>query len=436
MLSLSSNRQEVHIYDLASPKAPCLRLEDSRQSSRSEGVITTTFVQPSSSAAKSSSSTHLLTGGSYGTVRLWNIMSKPNSSRQQRRGDSLSSKCLWSIPVFGSKGEGVCDTMVLPSTTLTTPATNSAPSNKKPLVLLTGNASSLALLDTNKCTRKAFSTTVTPTVAASWDLHQLASRELSRIDSTSQSILPPRRWMAINRLHLIERHGGCLKDGGVSAWYRIGMVAKCGWIFVADLSVPSGGDRIDRNQTTAQADLIRLSFRIVHHTARIQVFNSSNERLTALGGMALQFSLPEIPVPSSSSASAFHDTIWLGDVEAQRYTMPHKDKYVLGAEQHVTAVSSSQSSTDGGPGEGLILAHFNKIIEAAASRDEAQDDAESHHNACIHDRLHLPSRHGSPLSLASHPSGEWMVVGYGSNGRGEITTPLQLVSMRKRHSGL
>ena len=60
---------------------------------------------------------------------------------------------------------------------------------RKPLVLLAGNASSLALLNTHKCTHNAFSTTVTPTVSASWDLYHLALWELSELDPQAKSVL-------------------------------------------------------------------------------------------------------------------------------------------------------------------------------------------------------------------------------------------------------
>ena len=123
---------------------------------------------------------------------------------------------------------------------------------RKPLVLLAGNASSLALLNTNKCTRKAFSTTVTPTISASWDLYHLALRELSKMDS--QAKLPARRWMAIHRLTLLGH--GCANG---ESWFKIGMVAKCGWIFVAELSVPSSAaNSIDANQSQTNTILASL----------------------------------------------------------------------------------------------------------------------------------------------------------------------------------
>ena len=209
------------------------------------------------------------------------------------------------------------------------------------------------------------------------------------------------------------------------SWFKIGMVAKCGWIFVVELSVSSSvANSIDANQS--QTNAIRLCLRIFHHTPRVQCFNSSNERLTMLGGMALQFSLPEIPIPSSSSDHGQHTTlqnmIWLGDVKAMGYTLPPKDKYVL-CEEHGTVSSQAViSSSDDGtsssktlrhPGEGLILAHFDKFYESSKAGDDGIPDQESFRKTCICARLSLPQYHGSPLSLAVHPSGEWMIVGYG-----------------------
>ena len=158
-----------------------------------------------------------------------------------------------------------------------------------PLVLVAGNGSSLVLLDTNKVTRKAFSTTVTPTITASWDLYQLILREYTnKVDSEAK--LPARRWMAAQKMSLLG-HGSTSR--GV-LWYKIGLVVKCGWVFMVEMSLPSS------SAAQTQTSSISLRLNIVHHTPRIQCFSSMNERLTTLGGMALQFSLPDIPVPSSS----------------------------------------------------------------------------------------------------------------------------------------
>ncbi|KAL7534600.1 hypothetical protein ACHAWF_004882, partial [Thalassiosira exigua] len=401
-----ANQHEVHMYDVASSQTPLpfLRLGDS-QHSRSEG-ISKAMSLPSGSKCHAGL---VLTGGTYGSVRLWAIAKPPKAKRRPTIGDHVA-KCVWSVDAFDTKGEGVSDATVLPL---------ESRRRDPPLVLLAGSACSLSVLDANKVTRKAFSTAVTPTVVASWDLHRLASQEFSKVDAQAQ--LPPRRWMAAHRLSLLGR-----EDTDDASWFKVCIVAKCGWIYVVELRVPTAAPI-----ETAQAR-IGLGFRIAHHTPRMQCFNSSNERLATLGGVALQFSLPDVPVPSCGHAGALRDMLWLGDVKPRRYTLPSKDKYVL-FEDHGTAPSRALSTTSGSSttrmlrheGDGLVLANLKNAFEASST--DAGGDAGGSESICAR----LPLRHGTPLCLASHPSGEWIVVGYGMNGRGASTKPLQLVSLRK-----
>ena len=276
----------------------------------------------------------------------------------------------------------------------------------QPLVLVAGNGASLALLDTNRITRKAFSTSVSPTIAASWDIHQLASREYANIDSEAR--LPNRRWMAGHQISLLGH--GSNRD---VTWYKVGIVVKCGWVFVAEISLPSSS-----SSATNALSKISLQLKIVHHTPRIQCFNSLNEPLATLGGMALQFSLPDESIPSSLAVGGndgSSNMLWLGDVKTKRYTLPSKDKYIL-CEDHgkVTSSQSDSSSLDQGGGDGLILSNLN-------------DDRKTNNKICAS----IPLSNGSPVSLAVHPSGEWIVVGYG-NGRSIGEKNLEILSMRKK----
>ena len=479
---MSRNQQEVHIYDIGSEQTPlpCLRIGDSRQS-RSEGTLKALFLVPPSqshsSSTKSSfaSPTQILTGGNYGTVRLWNI---PKPTQQPRNKppsiSSLNAKCMWSIAVFGSNGEGVCDILSLnseprdnnkdpsiqPSTVISTTA--ALPHTRKPLVLLAGNGSSLALLDTNKITRKAFSTSVTPTIAASWDFYNLALRELSRLDVAGAK-LPARRWMAAHRLSLISHERTTTNnnnDGGgcsMMSWFKIGIVVKCGWIFVAELSVVSSaaggaaggvGGTNTSNQSQSNTNTTNLRLQLVYRTPRIQCFSSAEERLATIGGMGLHFSLPDTPIPSSNIQSGMQGSmVWLGDVRIKRYTLPSKDKYVL-SERHgvVSSETSPQRRRSGSgkslcpeklrlPGNGLILANVDRYLRtqsfAAAIAQQGGANAEKMNDSPSILCARLPISRGCPLSLAVHPSGEWMVIGYGMNGRGATTKPLELVCMRK-----
>jgi hypothetical protein len=390
------NQREIQIYDTASEETPipCLRLRDTRNS-RSEGVPKALFLP----LISSSTSTQILTGGNYGTVSLWTVP----QNRPRHRAESISklgAQCIWSIPAFASKDEGVSDMMVLPMGARINESSNTY---TKPRVLIAGNGSSLTLLDTNKCTRKAFSATITPSVVSSWDLYQCTLRELSTKYPGAK--LPARKWIAARKLTLLH-HECTLGNSRI----RIGIILKCGWILLADLSLP--------NQSLS-SNSVNIQIQIVRFTPRIQCFNSSNERLSTLGGMALQFSLPDIPIPSTNITGGI---IWLADVKQKTYTLPSKDKYILG-EEHGTFTSQSYQSLKSDtappsrilrhPGQGLILARLGTgIVENSELPD-----------SCICARL--PMSRGLSLSLAAHPCGEWVVVGH---GRGAIT----LVTMRKK----
>lgn len=391
---LFRNLQEIHIYDTASDESPipCLRLLDSRCFSRSEGVSKALFIPPSTS----STSMQIITGGSYGTVNLWTIP-QTRSRRRIEPISNLSAQCSWSMPAFASKGEGVSDILVLP----TGGASKSGSSNSltKPLVLIAGNGTSLTLLDTNKCTRKAFATTVTPSVVSSWDLYQFTVRELSIIDPEAKP--PARKWMAAQKLTVLQHE--CID---CSTRIQISIVVKCGWILLADMSLP--------NQSISSSS-VKFQVHIVHRTPRIQCFNSSNERLATIGGMALQFSLPDIPIISTN----LNGMILLGDVKQMQYTLPSKDKYVVGEEHGNLTTRTNQLRSDmtlssgmilRHPGDGLVLAQLGTRVE---NRRTPQLP-----DSCICARL--PTR-GLPSSLAAHPSGEWIVIGYGKGATDMVT---------------
>lgn len=421
------NKSEIHLYDVASSTVPppCLRLGESfssrgrngmgTQQQRSEGVLSMRFISlPTKGGGKSSLSgnTQIITGGAFGSVRLWSIPSTKQAGKRRRRCciSEVNAKCIWSIPVFGSSGDGVSDMLILPVTSPTSRASTAATSTAtttKPLVLLSGGSSStLVLLDTNKCTRKAFSTSITPTVVASWNLHQLTSRELAKIDG--KACLPNRRWISASNMKLIDYRR--LTEEGGSWWCKIGLITNAGWVLVAEL--------VFNNNTP------RLSIRIVHHTPRIQCFNSSKERLTILGGMALQYSLPNAPVPSSNCIRmTANNMIWLVDVKGKKYTMPSKDKYVLCEDHNTLEVLQDEVVS---PGTMKESSSENGVILVSLDASNHCTDG-SLASSNIVTRLSLPMNGGAPLALEIHPSGEWMVVGCGKDS----SSLLKLIRLRK-----
>ncbi len=445
-IASSRNRKELHIYDVGSVETPlpCIRLRDSRVRDPTvapgppEGISRVLFLPTSPGR----NLTRILAGGNRGTVRMWTI---PTSSRRRRAagtaasfGDLGAPQCAWSFPAFGSGCEGVCDMLALGSndddyerversTTTTTAASSYSPPPTKSLVLLAGDGSSLVLLDAERCTRKAFSTMVTPTIVASWDLYRLMSRELSKVDAESR--LPARGWMAAHGMRLLRRE---CSDHDSS--FEVGIVSRCGWMFVVDLRVPhraaASPDGANPSQAYCPALVLRLS--ILHRTPRIRCYNSLNEPLATLGGMALQFSMPEMHVPLTSLRQ---DMVWLGDVKQMRYTMPSKDKYVLSEGYGISSSPKRSASAPGlfrHPGEGLILARFGGLSSSFANAPGGDGgEKQMRNDARVHARLPLSG--GSPLTLAAHPSGDWMVIGYGMNNRGVAATKqIELVSLRRK----
>ena len=275
------------------------------------------------------------------------------------------------------------------------------PTSKRPFVLMAGSTSSLVLLDTSKVTRKAFSTAVTPTAVASWDLHGLVCQEMSKLGG---AVMPGRGWMGINAMKLVD-----YREAGGKAQYRISMVTKSGWLLSADLAVED------------RAGGVRLRLDISHHTPRIQMYNSNNQRLSSAGGIALKFSLPDHPVPSS-----FHDqVVWMADVKGLRYTMPSKDKYVL-CEQYgtVTTETSGRDASRRMQGEGLVLLDARGCLSKQDKGSESDGEAGGPHVLA-----RLPLADNNPACIEQHPSGEFVVVSYRANSTS--ATRMELVHLRK-----
>ena len=421
-----SQSPEVHLYDVASSKTPLPKLTIGTLNNPStkgrEGVSVIRFLKSESPKKKT---TQILTAGSRGTVGLWWV---PEPKRRQSISD-INARCIWSVDVSESGGEGCSDLVVLPS----------ANSTDKPLVLISGCAGSLVLLNTGRCTRKSFSASATPTIQSKWDLYTLTARELSKLNNDTK--LPARRWMGVHQMSILKYH--CAED---ISFFRMSLVLNCGWVLVANLSVVRANN-LSTNKNSSVSDhnhnySVSVRIQIVHQTPRVECFNSSNEKMTILSGMALNCSLPDIPIPSSASINRHNQVIWLGDVKPKKYTMPSKDKFVL-CEQYGTITTNEVHGEQcqlRHPGEGLMLldvtSGINELIRGGSSEEPVQDDNSQQSQMTVRSGLHgtlarLPLANGTPSSLALHPTEEWMVVGYGLKGRCAAMRILELVSFRK-----
>jgi hypothetical protein len=385
-----ANSPEIHIYDIASDLTPlpCIRINNM------ERVSKLLFMHSSKSQ-----NMRILTGGSGGGVRMWSIPTSIKHHRSPELNDFSPPLCTWLFTPFESGGgSGVCDMLRLrPNDERLDSWPNKMAATTRSHVLLAGGNATLVLLDVDKCTRKAFSTTVTPVVEGVWNLYHMMSRELSRSDKGAK--LPPLSWMVIHRLSLLR----CDYTDHKYSQYAIGIITKCGWMYSAELTIS--------HQTAGQNLDPTLRLNLVHRTPRIRCYNSLNEPIANLGGMALQFSLPEMPILSTLLRP---DVVWLGEVKEMRYTLPSKDKFVLTSDHGLSteprAIASSARDLRHLK-NGLILARFdNRSSVLHDLQGVSEKEAGMRDQACKILRLSLSC--GSPSALSAHPGGEWMVIGY------------------------
>jgi hypothetical protein len=165
------------------------------------------------------------------------------------------------------------------------------------------------------------------------------------------------------------------------------------------------------HQTAGQNLDPTLRLNLVHRTPRIRCYNSLNEPIVNLGGMALQFSLPEMPILSTLLRP---DVVWLGEVKEMRYTLPSKDKFVLTSDHGLSTdprASESYARDLHHLKDGLILTRFdNRSSVSHDLQGDSEKEAGIRDQACKILRLSLSG--GSPSALSAHPGGEWMVIGY------------------------
>jgi len=115
--------------------------------------------------------------------------------------------------------------------------------------------------------------------------------------------------------------------------------------------------------------------------------------------------------------------IWLGDVKGKKYTMPSRDKYVLCEDYNTLEVLEDEVVT---PGTISQSSSENGVL--LVTLDKSNQYADGFPTSCnIVTRVSLPMNGSAPLALATHPGGEWMVVGCGKDD----STLLKLIRLRK-----
>ena len=394
----------IRIYDLNSgseaegPNHIVLSDADSlRGHLRTEGNIS--ILQLPSTGRKVSS---LLAGGARGTLRLWNF--PRNIARGQKK--SQNTKLVWSISPFSSSSQISADSEGISSIchlgTCKGPSTSSRENGG--LVLVGGTKGSLAIIDLDKLSKKAFSTKLTPTVVWSSNIvRHIARRRL--VDA----VLPSNSWMGIKKMALwgdnSSSGGGRISSTSSRSVpaeeARITIATNCGWALNASIR---GLGRSGNTSSNRSADAsATLCLQIIFKTATTKWLNSDLEEIF-VGENALTFSLPPVPTPVCALPGQ-SSLLAIASVKRNIKVMSNKDKRVLSSLPEAEIERLSRDD-----GDAILL------VDLDSASSEPKD-------VVVVSRI--PIGNGTPHVLAVHPGGQWMIVGSSGEGRQELTLVCQ-----------
>ena len=318
----------IRIYDLNSgseaegPNHIVLSDADSlRGHLRTEGNIS--ILQLPSTSRKVSS---LLAGGARGTLRLWNF--PRNMARGQKKGQN--PKLVWSISPFSSSSQLSADSEGISSMCHLRDCNGLSNTSREHggLILVGGTKGSLAIIDLDKLSKKAFSTKLTPTVVWSSNIvRHIARRRL--VDA----VLPSNSWMGIKKMTLWDDDsssgGGRISSPSSRSVpaeeARITIVTNCGWALNASIRGLGRSGKTSSNHS-AEA-LATLSLQIAFKTATTKWLNSDLEEIF-VGENALTFSLPPVPTPVCALPGQA-SLLAIASVKRNIKVMSNKDKRVL-----------------------------------------------------------------------------------------------------------
>lgn len=387
-----SSSGDVHVYDVGvaasalsgsamgcdnvvrAPPHICLKSAQSQCCGGSKCLLFTTTKVRTSVGNKSTFVSRLLVGYSDGVVRLWSV---PRVIHKK-----AMSKILWEFSAFHpsngfSNAEAIVDMALLGGDAksrmksyyngMNFKRTNSNPYSG--LLLIAGARGSLMLIDIECCTKKTFSTSLTPT--------------------------PLRRWSIPRRQFLVRDRMVHLGDTSIS-----GIQKLCVWP-AEYAGFSSSNATIDR-ATSVERVLQDSAVSLITHCGWVLDFN-----------LAASSRAKEVPLRVVHRIDASHHSY-------SRPICQIGNTSVLCMASHAQRVSIGQPRADG---HILVYQHeADSDPEEAESRQKITlvDSGYSYDNNVLRS-LNLQHK---PSSIAAHPGGDWIVVGY-ADGRG-----LELIRMR------
>ena len=306
----------------------------------------------------------VIIGGNDGNVSLWKL-TKP--SRNQSR--NLISKPLWSCNPFG-QCPGTCGEII---DALLLNSSSALPSQSGQIIFAT-SFGNFAVVDLNRCERKAFSSQLSPTIMTYWNLSQMKK--------VKKHVLPTGKWMGVRKMYLWSAIPIGTKTSDLSI--EIGVVTNGAWLISIKFDIRS-------NKVSPP------SSSVIHRSPKVVQCNS--DRSSIHEGPTSPASVPDFPSVYGSFEKD-SSLVILTKTKTRYQVLPDYDKRVLSQSVGITGLINS---TTDGPEE-LVVIHRN--------------------SGPLFD---IPVQ-GKLKRIALHPKNEWMVASYSTNGYLKV----DLMTLRSR----
>ena len=372
-----SNNNETRIFDLSSSSSDVplfIRLVDVNERHNGQNTRGNTVLRFVTASAKKIKKSKLLTGGSNGTFKLWEIPS--NKIKRNALGT-----LVWSMNPFKEN--------ITEITHLHYNSISDIGKENDGLILIATAYGTFGLFDINKCSRKSFSSSKTPQTIKVWKLS-------NQQRGLQNHILPPIDWMGIQscRIQSMKRSLDRINSNSkLKLLIGISVSLNSGWVLTMKLDLLFNNDNWNAHAPT---------FKVVHKPSSIQYFDEEEEEENLLYKEQAPICVPDIPTPVVSLDKA-SSLVMIADVPQTNIILPSKDKHVLG---------SSSGMTIRHPSYQMVLVDHRKNLIV--------DGDDSYLSK-------IPIPKGPLKHVAIHPDNEWLVLSY---ARGSNSTQKSLVLMR------
>jgi len=305
------NKREVRIFDVST---------SSNTGPFYSSLIDNNSRSTSSSSLKFVSVNRVLVGGNDGTLSLWKY------TPPSRGSNSTQNRAIWFFNPWGTSVSGGITEIVHLS---------SSPSKEKNgLLLVATSIGCFSLIDMNCCSRKSFSSCMTPKILSIWNISQLSALK--------KHVLPSSKWMGAKKI-FVWSDKPTFRDGklGMDKTVEVAVVTSGGWVIALKFDV-------------TKSKVAAMTARVVHRSPTVIQCDSSQTSL---------YDGPDAPasVPDFASVHGTFDKttslIVVTKTKPMYQVLPDYDKRVLGQSIGNGGLIRSNMKADGPDGLAVIHRH-------------------------------------------------------------------------------